>query len=70
MEEHQKEKCPTFVQYSVVGASNPLPRGGYCKICNKWGHHLNEYPLLQKYQSTEKNLFCNFFNSVGHEEKD
>jgi hypothetical protein len=29
-----------------------------------------ECPLLQKYQSTPRNLFCNFFKLVVHEEKD
>jgi hypothetical protein len=70
MEGHHKDECPTFVQYLVVGAPNPLPGGGYCEICKKWGHHPTECPLLQKYQSTPKNLFCNFCKSVGHEEKD
>jgi hypothetical protein len=58
------------VQYLAVGAPNPLPGGGYYEICKKWGHHPTECPLLQKYQSTPKNLFCNFCKSVGHEEKD
>jgi hypothetical protein len=25
---------------------------------------------MQKYQSTTRNLFCNFCKSVGHDEKD
>jgi hypothetical protein len=54
----------------VTGAPNPLPREGYCKICKKSGHHPNEFPLLQKYQSAPRNLFCNFCKSVGHEEED
>jgi hypothetical protein len=70
MKGHHKDECPTFVQYLAVGAPNPLPGGGYCEICKKWGHHPTECPLLQKYQSTPKNLFCNFCKSVGHEEKD
>jgi hypothetical protein len=69
-EGHHKDECPTFMQYLVTGALNPLLGGGYCEICKKWGHHPTECPLLQKYQSTPKNLFCNFCKSVGHEEKD
>jgi hypothetical protein len=69
-EGHHKDECPTFTQYLEVGASNPLPRGGYCEICKKWGHHPTECSLLHKYQSTPNNLFCNFCKFVGHEEKD
>jgi hypothetical protein len=55
-----------------MGVLNPLPGGGggYCEICKKWGHHPIECPLPQKYQSTPRNLFCNFCKSVEHEEKD
>jgi hypothetical protein len=48
-EGHHKDKYPTFTQHLSSGVSNPLPGGGYYKICNKWGHHLTECPLLQKY---------------------
>jgi len=49
---------------------NPLAGGvGYCEICKTWGHHIIAYPLLQKYQSMPRNLFCNFCKSVGHYEK-
>jgi hypothetical protein len=55
----------------ATGAPNPLVGGvGYCEICKTWGHHLTACPLLQKYQSTPRNLFCNFCKSVGHDEKD
>jgi hypothetical protein len=33
------------------------------------GHQPHNFPLMQKYQSTARNLFCNFFKSVGHEKK-
>jgi hypothetical protein len=33
------------------------------------GSSLDYYPLMQKYQSTTKNLFCNFCKLVGHDEK-
>jgi hypothetical protein len=53
-----------------MGVSNPLSGGGYCEICKKWGHHPIECQLLQKYKITPRKFFYNFFNSVGHEEKD
>jgi hypothetical protein len=54
----------------VTKAPNPLPRGGYCEICKKWGNHPTECQLLSKYHSISRNLFCNFCKLVGHEEKD
>jgi hypothetical protein len=51
-------------------APNPLLEGGYCEICKKWGHNLHEFPLLQKYQSTPRNLFYTFCKSVGNKDKD
>jgi hypothetical protein len=55
----------------ATGAPNPLLGGvGYCEICKTWGHHLTTFPLLKKYQSTPRNLFCNFCKSIGHDEKD
>jgi hypothetical protein len=55
----------------ATGAPNPLVGGeGYCEICKTWGNHLIACPLLQKYWSTPRNLFCNFCKFVGHDEKD
>jgi hypothetical protein len=68
-EGHHKDECPTFAEYMAAEAPNPLPRGGYCEICNKWGHNLHDFPLLQKYQSTSRNLFYAFCKSVGNEDK-
>jgi hypothetical protein len=34
------------------------------------GHHPTNFPLMQKYESTVRNLFCNFFKFVELEEKD
>jgi hypothetical protein len=59
-EGHHKDKCLEFTQYLATGVPNPLLGGGYCEICKKWGHHPIEYPLLQKYQSTPRNLFYKF----------
>jgi hypothetical protein len=70
IEGHHKDEFLEFAQYLATGAPNPLPGGGYCEISKKWGHHLTKCLLPQKYQSTPWNLFCNFFTSVGHEEKD
>jgi hypothetical protein len=58
------------VQYLKNGAPNPLAGGGYCEICNTWGHCPPNYPMLQKYQSMPRNLFCKFFKSIGHKEND
>jgi hypothetical protein len=54
----------------VTGVSNPLPGGGYCEICKKWGHHPTKCPLLQKYQEYTKELILQFLQVIGHEEKD
>jgi len=51
MKGHHKEKLPTFAQYLAIGALNPLPGGGYCKICKKCSHHPTKCPLLQKLQN-------------------
>jgi hypothetical protein len=70
IEGHQKDKCPSFSQYLETRASNPLPGGGYCEICKKWGDHPTKCPLLQNYQSTPRKFFYNFCKLVEHEEKD
>jgi hypothetical protein len=68
---HCKEEYPTFVKCMAIRAPNPLVEGvGYCEICKTWGNHSIAFPLLQKYQSTLRNLFFNFFKYVGHDEKD
>jgi hypothetical protein len=69
-EGHHKDEYSVFSQYLESGASNPLPRGGYCEICKKWGHHPHDSPLLQKNLSTPRNSFCNSFKLVGNEKKD
>jgi hypothetical protein len=69
-EGHHKDEFQKFMKYVAIRVLNPLPGGGYCGICKKWGHHPTKFPLLHKYQNTLRNLFCNFCKSVGHEEKD
>jgi hypothetical protein len=50
---------------------NPLASGGpWCEIFKTHGHDPYHFPLMQKYQVVSKSTFCNFFKSVGHEEKD
>jgi hypothetical protein len=34
------------------------------------GHNHTSFPLMHKYRITTRNLFCNFFNSMGNEDKD
>jgi hypothetical protein len=71
MEGHHKNKCPYFRDYFYTGALNPLvPEGVYCEICRIVRHHPTACPLMQKYQSTTKNLFCNFCKSMGHDKKE
>jgi hypothetical protein len=70
-EEHHKNECPKFAQYLGEGMPNPLPRGGvWCEICKTCGHDPYHCPMMQRYQKMLKSTFFNFYNSVGHEEKD
>jgi hypothetical protein len=43
---------------------NQLPEGGYYEIFNKWGTYLIECPLLQKYQSTPKELILQLMQVI------
>jgi hypothetical protein len=45
-------------------------RQPWCEICRKHGCDPYHCPMMQKYQTIPKSTFCNFFMSVGHEEKD
>lgn len=41
----------------------------WCAICQVGGKNvMNNYHLLQKFVPTLQQLFCNFCNSVGHDE--
>jgi hypothetical protein len=52
----------------AIGALNPLEGGvRYCEICKTWGNQPTAFPLMQKYQSTPRNLFYNFYRSIGHD---
>jgi hypothetical protein len=57
--------CVVFSGWSTES----ITRRRICEICKKWGHHPTEFPLLHKYQSTPRNLFCNFCKSTRHEEQ-
>jgi hypothetical protein len=46
---------------------NPL--GVWCEICKMMGHRPIVFLLMHKYQSTARNLFCNFCKSDRHDEK-
>jgi hypothetical protein len=54
----------------AMGALNTLGSGGgeYCEICKTRGNHPTSCPLLQKYQTNDKILFCNLCKLVGHDE--
>jgi len=42
----------------------------WCAICQIGGKHATDYcHLLQKYTQTSQRLLCNFYRSVGHDER-
>jgi hypothetical protein len=54
-----------------VGLSNSLPIGGlWCELCKTPRHDPCHCPMMQKYQTMPKSTLCNFYKSVGHEDKD
>lgn len=76
---HDKDHCPVFVNYVVVGGPMPLqieataePSAGsalwyaICQVARK--HTTDNCHLLQKFVQTPQQLFCNFCQSVGHDE--
>lgn len=69
-EGHSREHCHVFAEYLASSAPNPLPQaqGPWCEICRVNGHRPQDFPLLQKYVQTSKNLFCTFCKSVGHDD--
>jgi len=77
---HDKDHCPVFVKYLVGGSLMPLkvevqdgPSAApvlWCMIFQEGGKHATDnYHLLQKYTQTSQQLNCNFYRSVGHNEK-
>lgn len=58
------------MEYISTGAPNLVGQGAgvWCEICRNRGHRHENYHLLQKYQSTIRNLYCNLYRLVGHEQ--
>jgi hypothetical protein len=68
---HHKNECPTFAQYLDTGVPNPLPTGGqWCEISKTHEHDPYHCTMMQNYNIVPKISYCNFFKSVGHDEKD
>jgi hypothetical protein len=71
IEGHHKNECPTFAQYMEKGVPNPFPIGGpSCEICKMHGQDPYYCPMMQRYKKVPKSSYCNFFKSVGHDDKD
>jgi hypothetical protein len=67
---HKKEECPTFTQYMVTEALDPLVGGvGYCEICKTWGNHSTTFPYCRHIRAPQGILYFNFCKSVRHNEK-
>ena len=77
---HDKDHFPVFTNYMVGGGPMPLrPKAQeglstmptlWCVICQIRGKHgTNNCHLLQKYTQSSQHLFCNFYRSVGHDER-
>ena len=60
------------MNYVAKGASNTLNTQGmpWCRICQTRGHKSEECLYLHKIVSTPDKLYCKFYRSLGHEEKD
>jgi hypothetical protein len=68
---HHQNEFPNFVQYMETRVPNPFPIGvPWCEICKTHGHNPYHCPMMKKYQKIPKSLYCNFFKSVGHDDKD
>jgi hypothetical protein len=68
---HDKEHCPLFNEYLASGASSPLKQVTlpWCEVC-KNRHRIGECYYMQKYVQTPKNLYCTFYKSIGHDDRD
>ena len=69
---HTKDTFPDFRNYMLSRAPNPLSSGGipWCHIFQVYGHRHEECSYMQKIVSKAANLYCSFYRSVGHEDKD
>ena len=68
---HTKDTCPTFQNYLLSGAPNPLSSAGVplCRICQVYGHRHENCDYMQKMVTKAENLYCTFCRSIGHDEK-
>jgi hypothetical protein len=70
-EGHDKEHCPLFHEYLASGSPSPLKKDTitWCKVC-RMRHHPGEFFYMKNYFQTPTNIYCTFYKSVGHDEKD
>ena len=69
---HTKDTCPYFQNYLLLGAPNPLSCGSvpWCRIFQVYGHRHEECGYMQNMVTKPMSLYCTFYRSVGHEDKD
>jgi hypothetical protein len=70
-EDHGKEHCPLFHEYLASGASSPMKKVNFpwCDVCRN-RHCPGECYYMQKYVQTPTNLYCTFYKSIGHDDRD
>ena len=68
---HTKDTCPTFWNYLLSGAPNPLSYVGipWCRIFQVYGYWNENYEYMQKMVTKAESLYCTFCQSVGHDDK-
>ena len=68
---HTKDTCPTFRNYLLSGAPNPLSYAGilWFRMCQVYGHQHENYEYMQKMITKEENMYYTFCRSVGHDDK-
>jgi hypothetical protein len=70
-EGHHNNECPNFSHYMETGVPNPFLKGGpWCEICNIHWCDPYHFPMIEKYNIVPKISYCNFYKSVGHDDKD
>ena len=59
---HTKDTCPTFQNYFLSGAPNPLSCASIplCRICQVYGHRHENCKYMQKMVTKTKSLYCTF----------
>jgi hypothetical protein len=70
-EGHDKENHPFFSEYLASKAPNPLKKDTlpWCEVC-RTRNHPRECYYMQKYVHTPTNLYCTFYKSVEHDERE